>query len=188
MKPGRGSPVSYSFAICLFFFVSAACSPSPEPSPPDTTIPRPPDQEAWGWNTVVTRNGRKRAEVAAGHFRKYDRTLTALLDSGVAVSFYDGPGLKQVSVLTARQAEIHEESGDMLATGQVAVVATNGTRLETDTLRWNRDTDMITGNGRMTLWRPDGEETGVGFEASSDLQWWKMRQVSTRLGGADSLR
>lgn len=188
MKPGRTSPVLCTFGICLFFFVSAACSPSPEPSSPDTAIPRPPDQEAWGWNTVVTRNGRKRAEVAAGHFRKYDRTLTALLDSGVAVSFFDGSGLKRVSVLTARKAEINEESGDMVAIGKVAVVATNGTRLETDTLRWNRDTDMITGNGRMILWRPDGEESGVGFEASSDLQWWKMRQVSTRLGGADSLR
>ncbi len=96
--------------------------------------------------------------------------------------------MKQVSELTARQAEIDEESGDMVAMGEVALVAANGTRLETDTLRWNRETDRIKGNGRMTLRRPDGEETGVGFEASSDLKWWKMHQVSTRLGGADSLR
>ena len=185
MKPGWACAVSYG--VCLSFALVAGCTPSSEPSS-SHTVSQAPDQEAWGWNTVVTRNGRKRAEVAAGHFRKYDRTLTALLDSGVAVTFYDGYGMKQVSELTARQAEIDEESGDMVAMGEVALVAANGTRLETDTLRWNRETDRIKGNGRITLRRPDGEETGVGFEASSDLKWWKMHQVSTRLGGADSLR
>ena len=185
MTPAWAAPVLYG--VCLFFALLAGCTPSSEPSSSHTVF-EPPDQEAWGWNTVVTRNGRKRAEVAAGHFRKYDRTLTALLDSGVAVSFYDGSRMKRVSELTAIQAEIDEESWDMVAMGEVALVANNGTRLETDTLRWSRETDRITGNGRMTLRRPDGEETGVGFEASSDLKWWKMRQVSTRLGVGDSLR
>ncbi len=188
MKPGRTSPVSYSYRVCLFFILAAGCSTSSEPPTNQNAVPRPPDQEAWGWNTVVTRNGRKRAEVTAGHYRKFDRTFTGLLDSGVTVSFFNGSGRKRVSELTARQAEIHEESGDMVVIGNVAVVAANGTRLETDTLRWNRQTEMITGNGPMTLRRPDGEETGEGFEASSDLKWWRMRQVLTRLGGADSLR
>ena len=185
MKPGRISPVPCG--ICLIFALLSGCSPSSRhSSSPEGS--KPPDQEAWGWNTVVTRNGRKRAEVAAGHFRKYDRTLIALLDSGVAVSFYDGTGRNRVSALTALQAEIHEASGELVAMGQVAVIASNGTRLETDTLRWNRETDRINGNGRMTLRRPDGEETGIGFEASSDLTWWKMHHVSTRLGRSDSLR
>ena len=188
MKPARASPVSFSYGVCLFLSFAAGCSPASEPSPNQASVPKPPEQEAWGWRTVVTRDGRKRAEVSAGRFRKYDRTLTALLDSGVAVSFYDGSGLNRVSVLTAQRAEIHEASGDMVATGDVAVVAAKGTRLETDTLSWNRETGTITGNGRMTLRRPDGEETGVGFEASSDLKRWTMRQVSTRLVGADSVR
>ena len=185
MKPGRLSPVPNG--ICLIFALISGCSPSSQHAS-SHKISKPPDQEAWGWNTVVTRNGRIRAEVAAGHFRKYDRTLMALLDSGVTVSFYDGAGQNKASVLTAQQAEIHESSGEMVAMGRVAVVASNGTRLETDTLRWNRETDRINGNGKMTLRRPDGEETGVGFEASSDLTWWKMHQVSTRLGRSDSPR
>ena len=185
MKSGRRSPVP--LGIFLIFALISCCSP-PTRHSSSHEISKPPDQEAWGWNTVVTRNGRKRAEVAAGHFRKYDRTLTALLDSGVAVSFYDGSGRNKVSELTALEAEIHEATGELVAMGQVAVVASNGTTLETETLRWNRETDRINGNGRMTLTRPDGEETGVGFEASSDLTWWKMHQVSTRLSGSDSLR
>lgn len=185
MKSGRISRIPNG--ICLIFALMSGCSPSSQHSP-SHRISKPPDQEAWGWNTVVTRNGRKRAEVAAGRYRKFDRTLVALLDSGVAVSFYNGTGRNRVSALTALQAEIHEASGELVAMGQVAVVAGNGTRLETDTLRWNRETDRINGNGRMTLRRPDGEETGIGFEASSDLTWWKMHQVSTRLGRPDSLR
>ena len=146
-----------------------------------------PDQEIWGWKTAVTEGGRRRVVVSAGHYRKYDRSRKAELDGGVTVQFLDASG-KQVSRLTASKAEIDEKSRDMVVSGDVMLLAEDSTRLETDSLHWHHQSERITGEGRVTIRRPDGIETGVGFEATSDLKRWTLRQVITRLGRADSLR
>ena len=121
------------------------------------------------------------ATVAAGRFRKYESAKRAELDGGVRVIFYDSAGEKKVSELTARRAEIVEKTWDMLVSGEVMLVAVDSTRLATDLLRWHRKSEKITGEGQVTISRPEGVETGVGFEASSDLKRWTLRQVTTRL-------
>ncbi len=146
-----------------------------------------PDQEIWGWTAELTQGGRKRAVVKAGHFQKYDRSPKTELDEGVTVLFYGSYGQKQVSRLTAQRAEIDDKTNDMMVFDRVVLIAQDSTRLETDSLSWHRESEKITGEGRVTIRRPDGVETGVGFEASSDLKRWTMHQVITRLGGADSL-
>ena len=164
------------------------CTPVETPPPAEEATVDQPDQEAWGWSTRVTRLGRKRAEIKAAHFQKFDLSRKAELDGGVEVLFYDRTGEKQVSKLTSERAQMDEETSNMLVFGKVILVSTDSTRLETDSLAWERETDKITGNGTVTLWRPDGVETGVGFEASSDLKRWSMHQVITRLGSPDSLQ
>ena len=164
------------------------CTPIETPLPAEEATVDQPDQEAWGWSTRVTRLGRKRAEIKAVHFQKFDLSRKAELDGGVEVLFYDLTGEKQVSKLTSERAQMDEETSNMLVFGKVILVSTDSTRLETDSLAWERETDKITGNGTVTLRRPDGVETGVGFEASSDLKRWSMHQVITRLGSPDSLQ
>jgi LPS export ABC transporter protein LptC len=135
---------------------------------------------------VVTQAGRKRAKVSAAHFQRYERDEKALLDGGVEVHFYNARGTERVSTLTAQRAEIDDRSRNMTASGGVVLAAQDSTRLETDALCWHRESEKITGEGRVTIYRPDGMESGVGFEASSDLKRWSMRQVTTRLGDPDS--
>ncbi len=146
-----------------------------------------PEQEIWGWTTVVTKRARKRALVTADHYQKYDRSHRAELDGGVTVVFYDSAGADRISTLTARAAEIDEKTRDMLAAGDVVLLSEDSTRLEADTLNWHHDSEKVTGDGKVVIRRPDGLETGVGFEASSDLKRWTLRQVTTRLGRRDSL-
>ena len=148
---------------------------------------RPPDQEVWGWKTTLTEGGRRRAVVSAGHYQRYDRSDKADLSGGVTIQFLDSSGETR-SKLTARQAEIAEKTRDMVVFGEVVLVAQDSTRLETDSLRWHHQSEKIAGEGNVTIRRPDGVETGVGFEATSDLKRWTLRQVITRLGRADSLR
>ncbi len=157
------------------------------PAHPESSKSRP-DQEIWGWTAALTRGGRRRAVVRAGHFQKYDRSPKMELDEGVTVIFYDSSGKVRVSRLTAQRAEIDDKTNDMVVFGHVVLLAEDSTRLETDTLKWSRQSGGINGEGRVTVYRPDGVETGVGFEASSDLKRWTMRQVITRLGQPDSLR
>lgn len=147
-----------------------------------------PDQEAWDWSTLVTRDGRMRAKVWAAHFQKFDAERKADLDGGIKVEFFDSDGKKQASVLTAERGEIEDRTGDMTVSGHVLVISQHDTRLETDSLRWHRSTEQISGDGRVTIRRPGGVETGVGFEAPSDLSRWSLHHVTTRLGGPDSLQ
>ena len=163
------------------------CTPVETPPQTEDAESESPDQEAWGWSTRVTRSGKIRAEITAAHFLKFDSSRLAQLNGGVEVEFYDRSG-RAVSSLTADRAEIDENSSDIVVYGNVLVVSRDSTRLETESLTWVRETDKITGKGKVTLRRPDGVETGVGFEASSDLKRWTMHQVITRLGSPDSLQ
>lgn len=165
------------------FGCSAGDLPPPDLQPSAKSLP---DQEAWQWSTVVTREGKRRAVVSAGHFRRHDRLRKAELDDGVRVVFYNAAGNEAVSELTAQQAEIDEKTWDMRVSGEVLLMAEDGTRLETDALCWHREGEKITGEDRVTIRRAEGMETGVGFEASSDLRHWTLRKVTTHLGDAHS--
>ncbi len=146
-----------------------------------------PEQEAWDWSTVVTRSGRRRAAVVAGHLIKTDPTEAVTLDSGVTVFFYDTAGRDTVSRLESAGALIDESNSRLTALGSVVLLSRDSTRLLADTLVWNRESDLITGAGRVTIRRPDGEETGVGFEATSDLTRWSMHEVTSRFVRRDTL-
>ena len=172
-----------ALAACL-----VSCSSVEDPKTSHDDGPPSPDQEAWGFSWSVTRDGRPRAAIHAEHFTKWDKTRTRVVDGGVTVYFSDAAGRDTVSTLTADRAQIDEATEEVMALGRVLLISTDSTHLETDTLVWNRTTDLITGGGPVTIRRPDGVETGIGFEATSDLEQWTMHQVSTRLQRQDSLR
>ena len=186
-RPPRRLRLSLLVLISGLCFCMPGCAPPSEP-PRRSEIPAPaiPDQEAWGWSTLVTQAGRKRAKVSAAHFRRTDRDEKAQLDGGVTVHFFNARGTERVSTLTAQRAEIDDRSKNMTASGGVVLAAEDSTRLETDVLCWHRESETITGEGRVTITRPGGMESGVGFEASSDLKRWSMLEVTTRLGVPDS--
>lgn len=181
------SGVASRTPILVLCLIGLGCggpeTPSQRPPPAETR----PDQEAWGWTTVLTEEGRKRAVISAAHFRKFVGSEKATLDEGISVAFYDAAGNEPVSWLTARQAEIDERTGNMVVAGEVLLISRDSIRLETDTLLWRRDDRTIAGPGPVAVRRPDGFETGVGFQASSDLKQWTLRQVVTRFGQTDTL-
>jgi LPS export ABC transporter protein LptC len=139
-----------------------------------------PNQEMWHWSTVVTRGGKKRAYVRADHFIRIDQPEQTIFDGQVQVVFFDNDG-DTVSLLNALRGQIDADGSQMAVAGQVVVMARDSTRLETDSLRWNREQNRIFGDGEVLLSRPDGMETGVGFEATSDLKRWTLKQVQTRV-------
>ena len=175
-------------SILILSLVGLGCgkpeTPPQRPPPADTR----PDHEAWGWTTVLTEEGRKRAAISAAHFQKFVGSEKTTLDDGISVIFYNAVGSEPVSRLTAREAEIDERTGNMVVVGEVLLISRDSIRLETDTLLWRREDRTITGPGKVVIRRPDGLETGVGFQASSDLKQWTLRQVATRFGRTDTLR
>ena len=63
----------------------------------------------------------------------------------------------------------------------VGLLSGKGSTLYTDTLRWDEETEMIQGPAEVRIEGEDGTETGIGFEAKSDLSTWTLREVVTHI-------
>lgn len=140
----------------------------------------PVKREMWHWSTHITDRGKSRAQVRAGSFQQVSEDEPARFSDGVWVVFFNARG-DTVSTLRAERGEINASGDDMKVFESVVVVARDGTQLQTDSLRWQRDENRIMGEGQVTISRPDGIETGVGFNASSDLKQWTLLFVNTRM-------
>ena len=140
----------------------------------------PVNLEMWHWSTRITDRGKSRAQVHAGSFQQVSEDEPARFSDGVRVVFFNSEG-DTVSTLQAERGEINASGDDMKVFGSVVVVARDSTQLQTDSLRWQREEDRIMGDGHVTISRPDGTETGVGFNASSDLKQWTLLFVKTRM-------
>ena len=133
-----------------------------------------PDQESWGVNIILTDEGIIRAKVQSGHLEKYNEKEFIMLDSNVYIDFYDN-NENHTSVLTSNMAEVHQNSNDMMAKGNVVAKSDSGITLYSDILFWDakgeklktKENIMITTLDKDTLY-------GVGFESDSDLKNWKI--------------
>ena len=170
----------WTLSLSVFFYLTLVGCTRLEPPASNQVEESPdmPDQQIWGWSSLVSESGRKRALVRAGKFEKFDQK--SRLTDGVTVVFFNAKG-DTTSKLSAAEGEIDEQTGQLLVSGGVVLEAQDSTRLETEVLQWDRKQDRITGDGKVTLRRAEGVETGIGFEASSDLKRWSMKQVVTRL-------
>lgn len=162
--------------VCL----CALCACAPADRTQRAADETPAKREMWGWSTQVTDRGSARARVRAGHFQQATERDPAQFSDGVQVAFFDSDG-DTVSILRAERGEINAAGDDMKVFGSVIVMARDSTQLQTDSLRWQREEDRITGDGHVTLSRPDGVETGVGFDAASDLKRWTLNFVQTQI-------
>ena len=155
-----------------------ACAPVEQMEQAVDSVPV--NRELWHWSTHITDRGKSRAQVRAGSFQQVSEDEPARFSDGVQVVFFNSQG-DTVSTLKAERGRINASGDDMQVFGSVVVVARDCTQLQTDSLRWQRDEDRIMGEGYVTISRPDGTETGVGFNASSDLKQWTLLFVNTRM-------
>ena len=95
-----------------------------------------PDQESWNAKMYFTREGKRQAVLNAGYVAKYSTKNFTLLKEGVRVDFYDRDGNVK-SVLTSREGKVLDDTQDMIATGNVELVSSNGTHLYADELLWD---------------------------------------------------
>ena len=158
--------------------ILCACAPVDQIEHPAKETPV--NREMWQWSTRITDRGKSRAQVWAGSFQQVSENEPARFSDGIRVVFFNAQG-DTVSSLSAERGEINASGDTMQVFGSVVVVARDSTQLQTDALRWQRDEDRIMGEGHVTISRPDGLETGVGFNASSDLKQWTLLFVNTQM-------
>lgn len=160
-------------AILVFVL---GCQPSEE-TVIDSEQRKYPDQESWNTTITLTKNGDKRALVLAGHLTKNNNEALIMMDDSVDVDFFDAEQ-SHLSHLTAQQAQVNENTNDLLASGNVVVVSDSGVTLYTEELRWDHQRERIISDLFITFVQEQDTLTGVGFESDSDLKNWIIRQPS----------
>ncbi|MFT5365843.1 MAG: LPS export ABC transporter protein LptC [Candidatus Latescibacterota bacterium] len=163
----------------LFLFVQCrSLEEGPAPKQSETA----PHLAMRAWETVVTRQGSRRVAVRADSLSRPSAQGKAYFEGHVRVVFFGAQG-DTSSILSAARGSVDSGGKFIAVSGKVIVLAGDSTRLETDSLRWDRENERIYGDGLVSIFRPEGREQGVGFDASADLKQWTLRQVRTHVTG-----
>ncbi len=133
-----------------------------------------PDQESWSSSIIITREGRKVAEVWAGHILYFkDRDETVLKDS-IHVDFFDSEG-KHNSVLTAREGRVDNATNNLEARGHVVVVSDSGIVLKTEVLRWDNKKQKIISDVPVIFTTATDTIQGDAFISDPDLKNYEIK-------------
>lgn len=168
-----GKPKILLFSVIVGLYL-CGCQVGEQQTMSETTGKEAPDQELWKSTVVLSVRGQNRAKVWAGHIQKFAESHTIKMDDNIKVDFYNENG-DHVSVLTARGGEVDETAQDLKAMGNVIVISDDGSRLETERLRWHNSTQKIISDTLVTIKSGGEEVTGVGFESDANLKHWEIK-------------
>lgn len=126
-------------------------------------------QVLFGLEHYVTDAGIRKAFIVADTaFNLEERSIIEL--RGMQVTFFDREG-NVTSILTANEGTYQYDSGNMTARENVVVVnPSEGRRLETSVLNYNRSQNRIWSEERTRMFEPDGTIVeGTAFESDSSM-------------------
>lgn len=152
----------------LTVLLAAACGPSGVDREGPGEEAGLPVQETKVRKWVEYRGG-KMAWEFRGDVVRYYKDPERVEADGVIVDFYDDEE-EYASTLTAESGSIDRGTSDMVARGGVVVDARNGTRLETERVRWDNENETITTDEFVTIIRGKRRITGWGLRADPALE------------------
>src|ERR1035441_4842485 len=153
----------------------------PPPSPPETVSQgeNSPDAIIEKFHLVSTVQGKKRWEFYSDIARLYQNQKEAYSDN-IYAQYYKKD--KLMSTLTADKAIVNTETNATQAEGHVELIVENGSKLETDKLNWNPDTDQIRTDGWVHVFKGMDDITAVGMVADTQLNNIKFsKDVHTKV-------
>ncbi|MBE2188117.1 MAG: LPS export ABC transporter periplasmic protein LptC [Desulfobulbaceae bacterium] len=137
-----------------------------------------PDQIAYDIEVLFVDSSFTKAILKARKARIYNERYETFLDSGMQVTFFERNS-PETSILTADSARIDDRTKNMLARGNVIVVAeSKGRRLETQLLEWDNMRQKIYTTEFVTISTPTEIINGYGFESDPNLNEYKINRVS----------
>ncbi len=125
-----------------------------------------PDAVIEKFHLISTVKGEKHWELYSDQAKLYQNQKNALAANIDAQYFKKG---KIVSTLTADQAIINTETNATQAQGHVELVVENGSKLLTDKLDWDPDTDQIKTGEPVRIYKGGDEITAIGLTADTEL-------------------
>ena len=172
-------------ALCAGVALMVGCDRSSRVSTSEPSAELP-DQEVTDFVVSETDTGRIEWKLYAQTAAMYNVRSTVIA-RGVRVDFYDELG-RRSSTLTAREGELNQVRKDMSARGDVVVQTTEGTRMNTQALRFDNQTHKITSDQFVRVERHGDVVTGYGFESDPNLEHFEFKRevhavVRTGSGG-----
>ncbi len=141
---------------------------APAPTSPETVSQAgdSPDAVIQKFHLVSTVQGKKRWEFYADVARLYQSQKLAYSDN-IYAEYYKKD--KLTSILTADHAVVNTDTNATEAQGHVELIVENGSKLQTEKLNWDPDTDTIKTEGRVHVYKGSDEITAVGMTADTQL-------------------
>ena len=146
-----------------------------------------PDSEVVGAKIYLYNKGKVTSEILSEKIFKFeaeDSTVAYKLD----IDVYDSLGLVSTEIV-GDSGIIRENKGQLNIYGNVVVTTDDSTRLETESLWWDSNTDRIKTDAFVRITRGEDTITGWGLDADNRLKDFKiLSQVSGTLTDPEKVR
>jgi LPS export ABC transporter protein LptC len=159
------SAILFALVALLFFLRDKS---KLAPNTPETVAQSEdsPDATIEKFHLVSTFKGIKRWEMYSDIARLYQTQRLAYSDNIYAQYYKED---KVVSTLTSDKAIINTDTNATEAEGHVVLIVENGSRLDTEKLNWNPDTDEIKTDERVHVLKGSDEISAIGMTADTEL-------------------
>ncbi len=147
--------------------LGALASCGPGPGERSNAADRLPDEIIRGFVTEETDSGRVQWRLSAPAAIRYHARNEFIMEKP-RIEFFDRNGELR-TVLEADSGRYDQATRDLLAWGNVVVTASRGDVLETDSLRYVNERDVVETDSWVRLTRENDVVTGYGLECDRDL-------------------
>jgi len=135
--------------------------------------PKVPDQESFGVTVTEFKGDTKKWIFYADYVATYNDSRLSKAKK-IKIDFFDETG-NRFSTLTADSGLIMEKSKDLIAQGNVVMVSNDGTRLETEELKWDNRKGKVVSDLFVRITQGDNVITGIGLESDPRLEHFEIK-------------
>jgi len=169
--------ITYVITSSLFFFLLLSCSNDPEDVKAffiqDNLLIEKIDEA----EMLHTENGFLKVKIVAANIERFkDSQPQLVFSNGIKVVFYNDTG-SVVSVLTAFNAYVDENSKIMTATDSVVLTSYEGKKLETEELIWDENKNKIHTDKKVLITTNKEVVEGEGFESNLDFSKYSISKI-----------
>jgi LPS export ABC transporter protein LptC len=141
-----------------------------------------PTQESWGVTYLYTDSGKLTARLKAPYLQEIkskDKEGQSELEmnQGLTLTMFNKVTGQEDSRLNAQYGKINQQNGIAEARGSVELVNSEGAKLETEELFWNREKDLIYTQKFVKITTKDEILFGDGLEANSGFNTYRIFKI-----------
>lgn len=162
----------------LALLLTVACSERTSgPRAADTTLAMP-THVSYGVTVHFTDSNSTKARLRSAVGRIFEDRMETTLGGGVIVEFFSKKSTNRAATLRADSAWIDDRTKNMMAIGNVVVVAdSTGNRLSSSRLFWDSATERLSSTEAVKIVTKSETIEGVGFESDQGLSDYRVYSV-----------